>query len=106
GRLTSVSVTGVEDGNAWLAAVKGAPEVRRLSLVGVKGLTNEGLANLAELKDLEELDLSGAVDLGDAGLAHLHKLSKLKQVQLQGTKVTDDGANALRKAVPGVKVVK
>jgi hypothetical protein len=45
-------------------------------------------------------------EVGDAGLVHLEGLKSLKTVDLTGTKVTQEGMDKLKKAVPGASVFK
>jgi hypothetical protein len=72
------------------------------------GSTATGDATLELLKgatNLQTLRLSNT-PATDKGLAHLHGLAKLKAVYLSSSGVTDAGADALRKAVPGVQVIR
>ncbi|HEX4612329.1 MAG TPA: hypothetical protein VH092_29310 [Urbifossiella sp.] len=74
--------------DAGLAAFKGKTSLRRLS-VG-SGVTDAGLANVADLTGLEGLALPSA-DVSDTGLAHLKGLTHLGTLDLSNTKVTDAG---------------
>jgi len=59
-------------------------------------ITDEDMAHVAALTNLEDLDLT-SVSLGDAGLAHLAKLTSLKILRLHavGGKITDEGLRFL-----------
>ena len=67
-------------------------------------ITDDGLANLKGLRNLELLDLRGT-DITDAGLEHLKSLSKLQQLSLNYTNVTEAGVKALKDALPNLKDV-
>ncbi len=62
--------------------------LRRLMLDNSPQVTDEGLAQLAELKQLHELTLSRTSIRGH-GLVHLHKLRQLRILRLQATEVDD-----------------
>jgi hypothetical protein len=42
----------------------------------------------------------------DAGLAHLRKLSRLRELSVVQTRVTQEGAATLTKAIPGLFVAR
>lgn len=82
-------------------------------IAGLKNLTKLNLSNtpandatLAHLKGLEKLVSLNLFhsEVTDAGLTHLHGLKGLKRVYLFETKVTDAGADALKKALPEIKI--
>jgi serine/threonine protein kinase/Leucine-rich repeat (LRR) protein len=85
-----------------LASLKDLPELTELRLA-CKTLTNISAHNLAELKHLEKLSLAGS-SIGDDGLKHLRGLTALKELDLTGTMVTEAGAAALQKALPGCRI--
>jgi hypothetical protein len=70
-----------------------APQVTWLSLSGT-GVTDEGLARLAQFSHLTRLHLD-RTGVGDAGLAHLARLERLEYLNLYGTSVTDEGLQQL-----------
>jgi hypothetical protein len=70
-----------------------APQVTWLSLSGT-GVTDEGLARLAQFPHLTRLHLD-RTGVGDAGLAHLARLERLEYLNLYGTSVTDEGLQQL-----------
>ena len=92
-----------------------APNVEYLNLRGT-GVTDEGLKHLCKLKFLNTLKLGGvqagpsgtAVPLGtkltDAGLPHLEKLTSLEDLDLDGTRITKDGVQRLRRALPSTRI--
>jgi hypothetical protein len=66
--------------------------------------TDDDLACLAPLVELEMLELSGA-PVTDAGLKHLAGLKNLHCVDLSGTQVTPAGVAALRRALPKTSIL-
>lgn len=67
-------------------------------------VSDEGLKHLACLSDLRRLYLYHT-EISDAGLVNLLPLRGLKWLTFSGTNVTEAGLIALRKALPGCKVV-
>jgi len=67
-------------------------------------VSDGGLKHLACLNGLRRLYLYHT-DISDAGLVNLVPLKALKWLTFSGTKVTETGLTALRKALPGCKVV-
>ncbi len=67
-------------------------------------VSDDGLKQLACLSELKRLYLYHT-QITDAGLGNLLPLKKLKWLTFSGTKVTEAGLAALRKALPGCKVV-
>jgi hypothetical protein len=63
-------------------------KVKNLYLGGT-GVTDDGLAGLTGLKQLDSLSLPERI--GDRGLAHLAALHNLRYLHLDGTQVTDAG---------------
>lgn len=53
-------------------------------------VTDEGLAHVGEMKNLERIDLSNT-DVTDSGMAYLSGLPRLKYLNLHGTQVSDAG---------------
>jgi internalin A len=67
------------------------------------GISDAGLRELGELKDLTVLYLSRTA-ITDAGLKELRKLTNLSELEARLTRITDDGVNDLRKSLPNVKI--
>jgi len=65
-------------------------------------VTDEGLKELAELKELRSLSLSGT-RVTDAGLKGLKGLRQLRLVLLHKTRVTPEGVADFRQALPKCK---
>jgi len=78
--------------------------LKNLSLWGTK-ITNDGLRHLANLSNLQQLYL-GETQITDAGLQYLANLSNLQHLDLNYTKITDAGVEELKKAIPGVRIVR
>ena len=83
---------------------------------GLTGITDEGLASLGKLHNLEELEIIGKGDhkdihgkihkclISDEGLAHLKKLPNLQYLSLRGQSFTDK-ALAYVQNVPSLKIL-
>ena len=78
-----------------LARLAGNPWVVSLDL-GSIGATDEDLAVLAKMSQLEWLDVSGNPEITDNGIAHLAKCRRLRCLTLEGTGVTPAGIAALK----------
>jgi hypothetical protein len=66
-------------------------------------LTDTGLANFAELTQLESLNFPASVNLTDAGLHHLKRLSGLRSLGIEGS-FSDAAISDLQKALPNCKI--
>jgi hypothetical protein len=77
--------------------------LENLSLTDAKGVTGAGLKHLAGLTKLQRLRLNGT-SVTDEGLAHLKTLRTLILVELTGTKVSDDAALELKRALPNALI--
>ncbi len=99
--LSLYGSSGIDDGG--LIHVKSIPTITDLDLTGTK-VTNDGLAQLAALPELESLRLDDTA-ITDAGLPDLKKLSgTLRLLGLSGTKVSPQGIEDLRRALPNVRI--
>lgn len=65
-------------------------------------MTDEMLAQAAEIPHLTVLKLGNCKQLTDAGVRHLAKLPRLRELDLSHTRVTDDGLKVLRE-LPGLR---
>lgn len=86
-----------------LKALDNATLIRSLAIVGSQ-ITDDGLAHLENLKQLEYLDLKKNKRLTDAGLVHLEGLKDLDQLILIGTQVTPAGVKKLQQKLPNTKI--
>jgi hypothetical protein len=66
-------------------------------------VTDDALAHLETLTDLEYLDLD-STRVTDAGLDHLKSLHNLRCLSLTGTEVSDHGADALNDQLPYCRI--
>lgn len=66
-------------------------------------ISDDGLAEIAELHGLEVLSLEGCI-ISDAGAACLTKLRNLKELDVTDTPITDDAAKRLEELLPETKV--
>jgi WD40 repeat protein/Leucine-rich repeat (LRR) protein len=102
-QVTQLNLAGTGVDDAGLANLKGLTHLKDLTLS--ERTTNAGLAHLAALTELERLHLD-RTKITDAGLAHLRRLPNLRSVSVSETAVTDEGVEALKKAVPDLLVFK
>ncbi len=100
--IADLDLAGASLGDADLANLAGLKNLKRLSLARCP-VTDAGVTHLKGLDQLESLNLY-ATGVTDAGLANLNGLKKLKRLYVFETKVTEAGAQALEKALPGVKL--
>ena len=75
-----------------------------LELSGSK-VTDAGLSELIQLSNLTTLGLGGS-NITDAGLRTMRGLTSLKELRLFQTRVTSAGVAELKRALPGLTVVK
>jgi hypothetical protein len=82
-----------DDGLAHLAHM---PQLQELDLSGWKGqLTDRGLEVLRHLPDLRRFQICWQQHVSDAGMAHLAACSRLESVNLLGTRAGDGAIRAL-----------
>lgn len=97
-RRINLSHTTISDqGLAQIAKMKQLEQLRLAS----PHITNAGVAALAGLPHLKHLHLI-AVPLTDADLVHLHELKNLQSLYLDGTRGSEQAMTALVAALPGV----
>ncbi len=98
-RKLNLQATGITD--------TGVAHLREFNLVvlGLRGTqtSDAALEHLSSMKNLSALSVGKAVT--DAGLEHLKGLNKLVHLNVQGTKVTDNGLQQLRNALPNLKEI-
>ena len=101
--LSELSLSETKVSDAGLAHLKGLTNLSRLALRRTM-VTDAGLAHLKGLKKLSRLDLRHT-QVSDVGLAHLKGLTNLSRIDLHyHTRVTDDGINALKQALPRLTI--
>jgi len=88
--------------NQTLAEIAQLPSLKALYL-NQNSLTNAGLAHLQKLTGLEELALGGG-RMNNAALIHLAKLPSLTYLMLQGENFTDAGMAHL-KNIPSLRIL-
>ena len=96
--LRSTMVT--DAGLVHLGEIKG---LKTLDL-SYTNVTDPGLVHLKEIKGLQRLDLRGT-NVTDAGMVYLKELNGLKTLDLVKTKVTPAAVVALRRELPGCKII-
>jgi hypothetical protein len=110
-KLVDLNLWAARVGDAGMVHVGAMTQLKRLNLDNVRFpgdnvfLTDEGLKQLAGLKDLEWLHV-GKTEITDAGLKQLAGFKKLKHLEVTVfDKVTPAGVAELKKALPGLEVV-
>lgn len=95
--VPGLSLDGCPIEDASLRAIGvAAPLLRWLSLRDCARITDDGVAALANLAQLESLDLRGCIRVTDAAIDHLACLGELTRLDLSGCgQVTDAGLAAL-----------
>lgn len=96
-KLTSNGFDGISDSE--LLHLKGLPELTYLWIAGASDptkphITDDGLAYLSDLFQLEEL-LAGYNPITNSGLQHLRNLDNLRVLALNYTLITDAGLESL-----------
>jgi len=67
-------------------------------------ISDEGIAHLSRLANLEYIRLNHCENVTDKGLAHLEALASLRELTLDNCRVTTAGADRLKAKIPGVSV--
>lgn len=99
-KLRRINFSRTEISNDGLARICALADLEQLRLSSPR-VTDAGLAHVARLKRLRFLHLLD-MPISDAGLERLHGLARLESLYLDGTRVTDDGLARLVKALPDV----
>lgn len=86
-----------------LAVLNNLPQLEELSLRFCP-VTDAGMSYVGQLRQLKRLDL-GHTGITDAGLQPLAGLTNLTQLQVQGTAVTTRGAQRLRSLLPSLEKI-
>jgi hypothetical protein len=126
--LRSLGLSWCQITDAGLAHIQRLGALQRLSLEDT-AVTDAGLAHLEDMKALQWLDLSNT-EVTDGGMVHLHGLEEIRWLNLRGTKVTgaglehlkglkalkvlmvedfyvtDEAEQAMKKTIPGLKVMR
>ncbi|GIW82179.1 MAG: hypothetical protein KatS3mg105_3986 [Gemmatales bacterium] len=102
--LVHLNLRGLNVTDELAVHLKDLKSLTRLHLEKTK-ITDKALEHLRGLTNLEYLNLYGTA-VSDAGLKHLAGMKKLKKLYLWQTKVTDKGVEQLKKALPGVEVIR
>lgn len=86
-----------------VAAQSGLPRVHHVGPSADRAITDVGLAQLGNLKELQTLVLTDA-RITDSGLKHLTGLTKLRSLWLERCGITADGIAGLEQSLPGLRV--
>ena len=103
-RLHTLEIYGPTLSDAGLAHISGLPNLKELLLIKpIPGITDSGLKHISQMTSLTMLIVEGG-DVTDQGVQHLANLANLKELALRGTKVTSDGVQRLKAALPDCKI--
>jgi len=96
-----------ESGPMRADLVQAISELKNLRVLklGYSNITADELRTLNRLEQVERLGLEVCTRIGDEAAAELANWRSLKYVDLQDTKVTEKGAEALRRAAPGITIL-
>ncbi|WP_020470036.1 leucine-rich repeat domain-containing protein [Zavarzinella formosa] len=94
---TVVAVKGFRARDGDLKDIRQFPALRRLELTN-SDITDAGLAELAELKNLEEIQLYSSMNIKGDGLGHLTGNKNLKILHLSVGQINNKALRDLRKA--------
>ena len=100
--LEELHITAAQVTDHGLKQLLKFPQLRWLILNDLP-ISDAGCATLAQLAQLEELRIYGS-DVSDESLIHLKKLHKLRRLTITKTRITYEGAEELRRALPHCKV--
>ena len=78
----------------------------RVLKLGYSNISADGLRSLSRLEHVERLGLESCLRIDDNAAAELATWKSLKYVDLQETRVTDKGIEVLRRAKPGIVVLR
>ena len=91
--LTASDVCDVTDSD--LSCLKNLPDLKKLHLVGNRGLNGSGLRHVRGLHRLESLNL-GMTGINDDAVRHIPSMKNLRELCLFDTTIGDDSANVLK----------
>ncbi len=83
-----------EEGMAQLAGLKNLEQLYLIN--NSSALTDDALAHVVNYPKLRVLDLRGCILIGDDGLKHLQALKNLERLKLRSDRVTDTGIGYLK----------
>jgi hypothetical protein len=100
--LEDLDLYGVKVTDSGIEHLRKLKKLRRLNLLGAQ-ISDASAGILSGLEELRELNLYRS-RITNAGLAKLHRLRNLQLIDLRYTGVTGAGVDALRAALPSVRV--
>jgi hypothetical protein len=104
--LEYMSLQGNRFSDVGLAYLTESPNLKRLHFgLGKTDITDEGVAHLKGLKNLEVFDVQNT-RVTVEGLEQLRGLPKLREIWLSVTGITEEGMDRLKAAMPNLKIVR
>ena len=100
--IVSLNLRDTQVTSAGLSHLEKLPQLRRLHLERTQ-VDDAGIRHLANLQELEYLNLYGT-QVSDDALVHLAGLHKLRKLFVWQTRVTQAGADKLKKSNPELEV--
>jgi hypothetical protein len=104
--LHTLYSAGALNNEEGIAHLKEIPQLRQLLIDDHRiesTITNEALKHIGEMTSLHLLWIRSA-SVTDAGLVHLENLPQLKDLVLIDTKVTREGVNRFKRALPNCAI--
>lgn len=102
--LAVLQLVNASASDAGLRKLGKAESLVMLVIIGSSKVSDDGLAELAGLRNLETLSLDCA-SVTDAALVHLTRLKKLQNLNLTGTSITAGGVHRLQQALPNCRII-
>lgn len=93
-RLEDINLQRTNITDVSLKTFQGFPALKRLRIVRTN-VTDEGLVHLKGMTQLELLNLKDCIGVSDQGLAHLADLKRMRNLTVWGSQVTDEGLKHL-----------
>ena len=101
--LEELRLGGTKADAAFIAHLKALKRLKKLDLSICRAVDDAAAAQLKHLSQLEALSLEDTA-VTDAGLEHLYGLTKLKHLELWCARVSAEGEEKLKKALPNCAV--
>lgn len=101
-RLTSLSLLGTSTSDALAPHLARLEQLEFLQMIDTK-ISSAGILQLSQLKNLQQLLLVGE-EVDDAAIPAIVQLKSLRYLSVHNTRISDDGIEELRRALPNCKL--